>query len=130
MPPLTKNSSPRNPRTPPPDALSSQKPGRAAGNAFGGRRGIHRRAFFQHSRTFSLAGSVEAAGAALRSGNHSIFYRARGREFPWLHELPRGRSLQSPAFGGYGCDHSARRISDFLYAVSGGDIARDAAGHF
>jgi len=42
----------------------------------------------------------------------------------------RGAELQSPAFGGYGCDHSARRISDFLYAVSGGDIARHAAGHF
>ena len=38
--------------------------------------------------------------------------------------------LQPSALGYYRHDYSARRISDFLYAVSGGNYARHAAGDF
>ena len=89
---------------------------------------IDRRPVFEHSRALPPAGSPEAAGALLGSGNHPVLQGARQGEFGRLHELSGSGRVQPPALGGYRHDHSARRVPDFLHALSGGNLPGHAPG--
>src|SRR5882724_8720536 len=123
-------TSPTRPRKPRPDALSPEESGRTARDAGRDRRKVGGCVVLEHPREVPTEAGAEAAGAVLRSGSDSIFQGTRGREFKRVHQFPWGRGLQPFSFGGYRRDYPARRVSDVVYAVSGGDYTRDAAGDF
>src|SRR5260370_17521745 len=80
----------------PPDALSSEKPGGAPGNARRHRRKIHRRTFLQHPGKIPPSRTSEASRPVLGSGNHQVLHGARRGAFTRLQWLSRPGQLQPP----------------------------------
>ena len=106
-----------------------KSPAERAGNAGGDWREIGRRIIFVHSRGIPTEKTTEIAGAAFRSRSNRYFQERGGGKFAWATPVfwaraftPHLRSVVTDAI------IAARRISDFLHALSGGNRARHTAG--
>ena len=69
------------------------------------------------------------AAADVRGRSHRIFSEPRRRKFAGLFQFSGRGSLFASSLGNHGHHHPARRVSDFLHPVPGGNFPGYAASH-